>query len=110
MELEIVFQTFVHTLANAYRYCNDTHTLTHTILVACTGLKNPATVTHEREILNNKYPANNECAAGCSCLQGIISNFLPMFHIYLLLHVDTVHHYSPMQVPITFIFFLQINI
>lgn len=34
-----------------------------------------------REILNNKYPANNECAAGCSCLGGIISNFLPMFHI-----------------------------
>lgn len=34
-----------------------------------------------REILNNKYPANNECAAGCSCLEGIISNFLPMFHI-----------------------------
>lgn len=34
-----------------------------------------------REILNNKYHTNNEWASGCSCLQGIISNFLPMFHI-----------------------------
>lgn len=34
-----------------------------------------------RGILNNKYHTNNEWASGCSCLQGIISNFLPMFHI-----------------------------
>lgn len=34
-----------------------------------------------RKILNNKYHTNNEWASGCSCLEGIISNFLPMFHI-----------------------------
>lgn len=34
-----------------------------------------------REILNNKYHTNNEWASGCGCLQGIISNFLAMFHI-----------------------------
>lgn len=74
--------TFEYTHAKAQRCCTE----------ACTrplsrhfGSSSGAKIfrsSHSwREILNNKYPANNECAAGCSCLEGIISNFLPMFHI-----------------------------
>lgn len=73
-------QTFVHTHANTYRYCTDRHTHTHHF--ASSSRAEIFCSSHSwREILNNKYPANNECAAGCSCLGGIISNFLPMFHI-----------------------------
>lgn len=53
----------------------------HAILAAGAGPKIFHRSHSWREILNNKYPANNECAAGCSCLEGIISNFLPMFHM-----------------------------
>lgn len=58
-----------------------THTHTRTILVCWSWFEIFHSSHSWREILNNKYPANNECAAGCSCLGGIISNFLPMFHI-----------------------------
>lgn len=54
---------------------------THVTLAVRAGLEIFCSSHSWREILNNKYPANNECAAGCSCLGGIISNFLPMFHI-----------------------------
>lgn len=70
-------QTFAHTLTKPY--CTAR---THTHHFGCSST---VEIFHSsqswREILNNKYPANNECAAGCSCLGGIISNFLPMFHI-----------------------------
>lgn len=63
-------------------YCAHTHTLAHTHHFGCSSTVEIFHSSHSwREILNNKYPANNECAAGCSCLGGIISNFLPMFHI-----------------------------
>lgn len=60
----------------------DTHAPTRTHHLACWSWEEIFCSSHSwGEILNNKYPANNECAAGCSCLGGIISNFLPMFHI-----------------------------
>lgn len=75
-------QTFAHVYANTCRYCTDTHTQTHLHLFSSSSEAEIFCSSHSwREILNNKYPANNECAAGCSCLGGIISNFLPMFHI-----------------------------
>jgi len=74
-------QTFGHTHAN--KYCTvQTLTPSHTHHFSCWSWAEIFRSSHSwREILNNKYPANNECAAGCSCLEGIISNFLPMFHI-----------------------------
>lgn len=74
-------QTFVHTHAKTYRYCTDTHPHIHTVFGSLSWAEIFRCSHSWREILNNKYPANNECAAGCSCLGGIISNFLPMFHI-----------------------------
>lgn len=75
-------QTFARTHTNTYRYSTDTHTLSRAHHFGSSSRAEIFRRSHSwREILNNKYPANNECAAGCSCLGGIISNFLPMFHI-----------------------------
>lgn len=68
--------------ARACTHTDTVQTRTHTHHFGSSSRAEIFRSSHSwREILNNKYPANNECAAGCSCLGGIISNFLPMFHI-----------------------------
>lgn len=97
---------YLYTLLKTHRHCTDAHA--HHF-----GSSSRAGIfcsSHSwREILNNKYPSNNECAAGCSCLGGIISNFLPMFHI-----PTPACRHSPSLHPkcrfLSLLFIFQINI